>query len=63
MKTDESNPQHWFLLAAERMSAADVLYGQSGSTYTGIEILHEAVETVSQRVSHWQRVRSAQGMF
>jgi HEPN domain-containing protein len=44
MKTDETNPQDWFLLAAERMSAADVLYAQSGSTYTGIEILHEAVE-------------------
>lgn len=44
MKTDESNPRHWFLLAAERMSAADVLYAHSGSTYTGIEILHEAVE-------------------
>jgi len=44
MKTDENNPQHWFLLAAERLSAADVLYAQSGSTYSGIEILHEAVE-------------------
>ena len=27
MKTDESNPQDWFLLAAERLSAADVFYG------------------------------------
>ena len=44
MKTDESNPQHWFWLAAERMSAADVLYAQSGSTFSGIEILHEGVE-------------------
>lgn len=44
MKTDESNPRHWFLLGAERMRAADVLYAQSGSTYSGIEILHEAVE-------------------
>ena len=44
MKTDEANPQDWFLLAGERLSAADVLYAESGSTYTGIEILHEAVE-------------------
>jgi HEPN domain-containing protein len=44
MKTDETNPQDWFLLAAERLSAADVLYGESGSTYSGIEILQEAVE-------------------
>ena len=44
MKTDEANPQDWFLLAAERLSAADVLYAQSGSTYSGIEILQEAVE-------------------
>ncbi len=43
MKTDEANPQDWFLLAAERLSAADVLYAQSGSTYSGIEILQEAV--------------------
>lgn len=44
MKTDETNPQHWFLLAAERLSAADVIYAHSGSTYTGIEVLQEAVE-------------------
>jgi HEPN domain-containing protein len=30
--------------AGERLSAADVLFAQSGSTYSGIEILHEAVE-------------------
>jgi HEPN domain-containing protein len=44
MKTDEANPQDWFLLASERLRAADVLFAQSGSTYSGIEILHEAVE-------------------
>ena len=44
MKTDEANPQDWFLLAAERLQAADVLYAQSGSTFTGIEVLHEALE-------------------
>jgi HEPN domain-containing protein len=44
MKTEENNPQHWFLLAAERVRAADVLYAQVGSCYTGVEILHEAVE-------------------
>ena len=44
MKTDEANPQDWFLLACERLEAADVLYAESGSTYTGVEILQEAVE-------------------
>ncbi len=44
MKTDEANPQDWFLLAAERLRATDVLYAESGSTYSGIEILQEAVE-------------------
>jgi hypothetical protein len=48
MKTDETNPQDWFLLAGERLSATDVLYAQSGSTYSGIEILHEAVERISK---------------
>ncbi len=44
MKTDESNPQDWFLLARERLRAADVLSAESCSTYSGIEILQEAVE-------------------
>jgi len=44
MKTNEANPQDWFLLAAERLRAADVLHAESGSTLTGIEVLHEAVE-------------------
>jgi len=44
MKTDEANPQDWFMLASERLSAADVLFDQSGATYSGIEILQEAVE-------------------
>jgi HEPN domain-containing protein len=44
MKTDETNPQHWFLLAAERLSAADVVHTQVGSSYSVVELLHEAVE-------------------
>jgi HEPN domain-containing protein len=44
VKTDETNPQHWFLLAADRLSAADVIYAHSGPTYTGIEVLQEAAE-------------------
>ncbi len=44
MKTEEDNPQHWFLLAAERLRAADVLFAHEGPTYTGIETLQEAVE-------------------
>ena len=44
MKTDETNPQHWFLLAAERFNAAEVVYSQVGSSYSGVELLHEAVE-------------------
>jgi hypothetical protein len=30
MKTDETNPRHWFLLAAERFNAAEVVYTQVG---------------------------------
>lgn len=44
MKTDEANPEHWFLLAAERLKIADVIFAHEGTSYSGIELLQEAVE-------------------
>jgi HEPN domain-containing protein len=44
MTTRETNPADWFLLASERLRAADALFGSLGSTWSGIELLHEAVE-------------------
>jgi HEPN domain-containing protein len=44
LKTEENNPEHWFLLGAERLRAADVLFAHESSTYTGVEILQESVE-------------------
>jgi HEPN domain-containing protein len=44
MKTSESNPADWYRLAEDRLSAADAIYAQSGMTYAGIELLHEAFE-------------------
>ena len=44
MKTDEGNPHDWFLLAKERLEKADALYNQFGPSYSGVELLDEAVE-------------------
>lgn len=44
MKTDENNPQDWFLLAQERWESADALYAQRGPSYSAVELLQEAVE-------------------
>lgn len=44
MNTSENNPEDWYHLAAERLRAADVIYGVDGATWTGIELLQEAVE-------------------
>lgn len=44
MKTEEDNPQHWFLLAEERLRSAEVLYAGVGPTYAVIELLQEALE-------------------
>lgn len=52
MKTREDNPHDWFFLAAERLRMADTLRKQEGITYTGVELLHEAVEldkTINRR--------------
>ena len=44
MKTDERNPDDWFLLAKERLKSADALWKQFGPSYSGVELLDEAVE-------------------
>jgi HEPN domain-containing protein len=44
LKTEESNPLDWFLLAKERLEKADALFKQFGASYTGVELLQEAVE-------------------
>ncbi len=44
MKTDERNPHDWLLLASERLEKADALYKQFGPSYSGVELLEEAVE-------------------
>lgn len=44
MKTDEKNPQDWLFLARERLQAADALFQSLGITYSGVELLQEAVE-------------------
>lgn len=44
MKTDETNPAHWFFLAQERLEAADVLYQARGACYSAVELLQEALE-------------------
>ena len=44
MKTDEKNPRDWFLLAKERLEKADVLFNLFGASYSGVELLQEAVE-------------------
>jgi HEPN domain-containing protein len=42
--TDEKNPADWFLLAADRLKAADSLWKHEGFTAAGIELLPEALE-------------------
>jgi len=44
MKTDETNPHHWFFLAAERLESADALSEARGACYSAVELLQEAVE-------------------
>jgi hypothetical protein len=42
--TDPRNPEHWLLLARDRLEKADALSQQFGPSWTGIELLHEAAE-------------------
>jgi mRNA interferase MazF len=44
MRTSEDNPQDWFLLAADRLSIADLARRHKGVTFAGVELLQEAVE-------------------
>jgi len=44
VKTDEKNPLDWLCLARERLQAADALFQSLGATYSGVELLQEAVE-------------------
>jgi HEPN domain-containing protein len=44
MKTDERNPDDWFLFANERLASVDALWKQFGPSYSVVELLHEAVE-------------------
>jgi HEPN domain-containing protein len=44
VKTQEKNPQDWLFLARERLMAADALFHSLGATYSGVELLQEAVE-------------------
>ena len=44
MMTSENNPADWYLLAKDKLSAADVVFSALGPTLSGVELLHEAVE-------------------
>ena len=43
-KSSESDPADWFYVAAERLRAADVAWEHNGLTFSGIELLQEAME-------------------
>lgn len=61
MRTSEDNPHDWFLLAADRLRITDLAYQHEGVTFSGVELLQEAVERhlkgylVAQR---WQLERT-----
>jgi HEPN domain-containing protein len=44
MKTDETNPHDWFLLARERLAAADAVRQLCGAGSSAVELLQEAAE-------------------
>ena len=44
MKTDETDPNDWFLLGRERLEAADALRNARGACHSAVELLQEAVE-------------------
>jgi HEPN domain-containing protein len=44
LKTDETNPADWFLLARERLEAADAVRAARGACYSAVELLQEAIE-------------------
>lgn len=42
--TDPQNPADWLILARDRLEKADAIFERFGASWTGIELLHEAVE-------------------
>ena len=42
--TSANDPDDWFLLARDKLAAADDVFAARGATYAGVELLHEAVE-------------------
>jgi HEPN domain-containing protein len=44
MRTDPASPSDWFLLADDRLEKADALHTTFGPSWSGVELLHEAVE-------------------
>ena len=44
MITDPNNSSHWLLLARDRLEKADALFTRFGSSWSGVELLHEAAE-------------------
>jgi hypothetical protein len=44
VRTDETNPNDWFLLGRERLEAADAVRGARGVCNSAVELLQEAVE-------------------
>ncbi len=44
MITDPDKPSDWLLLARDRLEKADALFARYGPSWSGVELLHEAVE-------------------
>lgn len=44
MRTDPATPSDWYLLGADRLEKADALYERFASSWSGVELLHEAAE-------------------
>ena len=44
MMTSEDSPADWYLLAQDKLNAADAVFKTLGSTFSCVELLHEAVE-------------------
>ena len=51
MITDPNNPLDWLLLAQDRLEKADALFFQFGASWSGVELLHEAIERVKAEVT------------
>ncbi len=48
MMTSENNPADWYLLAQDKLSAADAVFQSLGATLSCAELLHEGVYERSQ---------------